>query len=99
MPRGVAMYLLRGDAAHRALVHADRLGDVAQHQRPQMLHAVAQEAVLLAHDLARDLEDGRGALVQRLDQPVGGLVALGEIVAFVGLLLARAASPRRSSGC
>ena len=37
-----------------------------------MLHAVGEEAVLLAHDLGRDLEDGRGALVEALDQPVGG---------------------------
>ena len=90
--------LVRGDAAHRALVHADRFGDVAQHQRPQMLHAVAEEAVLLAHDLGRDLEDGGGALMQRLDQPIGLLVAVGEIVAL-GLAARRAGDLRRSSGC
>ena len=40
--------LVGGDPADRALVHADRVGDVAQDQRPQRLHAVAEEPVLLA---------------------------------------------------
>ena len=67
--------LVAGHPADRALVHADRLGDVAKDQRPQRLHAAAEEAVLLANDLRSDLEDRRGALMQRFDQPVSGLPA------------------------
>ena len=52
---------------------------VLQVERPQVLDAVGEEAVLLAHDLARHLEDGLGALVEALHQPVGGLQAVGEI--------------------
>ena len=66
-----------GHPADRAFVHADRVGDVAQDQRPQRLHAVAEKPVLLPHDLGRDLEDRRGALVQRFDQPVGRLQPVG----------------------
>ena len=85
--------LVRGDAAHRALVQLGGDGDVAQHQRLQRAHAVAEEAVLLAHDLARHLEDRRRALLERLDQPVGRLEALGDEVA-IGLG-ARALHQRR----
>ena len=81
-----------GDAADRALVHPDRVGDVAQDQRPQRLHALAKEAVLLAHDLGRDLEDRRGALVQRFDQPVRRLEPLGQIFPL-GLAADAAADP------
>ena len=78
MPRGVAMYLLRGDAADGALVHFDRGGDIAQDERAQMADAEAEEAVLLADDFGRHLQDGLRALLQRLDQPVGGLQLLGQ---------------------
>jgi hypothetical protein len=46
--------LVRGDAADRRFVHADRLGDGAQGQRLQMRDAVAEEAFLLGDDLACD---------------------------------------------
>jgi hypothetical protein len=39
--------------------------------------AIGEEAVLLADDLGGDLEDGAGALVEALHQPVGGLQAVG----------------------
>ena len=46
-----------GDARDRRFVHADRVGDGLEIQRPQMLHAMREEGVLLPHDLGRDLED------------------------------------------
>src|SRR3546814_13544689 len=57
--------LVAGDPADGALVHADGVGDVAQHQRPQVLDTVVEEARLLPDALGRDLQDGGGALVQR----------------------------------
>ena len=52
-----------------------------------MLRRRGEKAVLLAHDLGRDLEDGPGALVEALDQPVGGLQAIGK-KGLVGLVFA-----------
>ena len=75
-----------GDAADRRFVHADRVGDGAQIERPQMPHAMHQEGVLLAHDLGGDLQDRLGALVEAAGQPVGVLQALGEKV-LLGLVL------------
>ena len=71
--------LVAGDAADRAFVHPDRIGDLAQDQRAQRLHALAKESLLLAHDLGRDLEDRHRPLVQRLDQPVRRLEPLAQI--------------------
>ena len=85
-----------GDARHGRFVHADRVGDGLEIERPQMLDAVGEERVLLAHDLGRDLEDGLGALVERADQPGGGLQAVGEI-ALVLVALRRPWRPRRNS--
>ena len=62
---------VRRHAAHGALVHLHGVGDIAQDQWPQMGHAVAEEAVLPAHDLGRHLQDGLRALLQGLHQPVG----------------------------
>ena len=58
-------------------------------ERAEMLHAMHEEGILLAHDLARHLEDGVGALVQRLHQPVGRGQAVGDEGAL--LIGARAA--------
>ena len=80
---------VRGDPADRRFVHADRLGDRAQGQRLQLRDAVAEEAFLLRDDLGRDLDDGAGALVERLHQPVGALQAFVE--PGPGLLVLRAA--------
>ncbi len=85
-----------GDARHRRFVHADGVGDGLEIERPQMLDAVGEERVLLAHDLGRHLEDGLGALVERADQPGRGLQAVGEI-ALVLVALRRPWRPRRSS--
>ena len=71
--------LVGGDARHRRLVHADGVGDGLQIERPQMLHAVHEERVLLLHDLHRDLEDGLGALIERAHQPGRGLEIFREI--------------------
>src|SRR5262252_1730719 len=49
--------LVRDDAADRRLVHADVVGHVAQHQRPQVLDAVVQEVPLEVDDALRNLED------------------------------------------
>ena len=53
-----------------------------------MAHAIGEEGVLLAHDLAGHLQDGAGALIQALHQPVGVVEALGQIV--LGILVAGA---------
>jgi len=74
--------LVRGDSAHSAFVHADFGGDVAQHERLKMLNPVAKEGVLLSDDLARHLEDGSGALMQRLDEPPGLLMTFDDIIAL-----------------
>src|SRR5690606_383954 len=54
-----------GDAADRALVHVDLLGNRAQGQRPELRDAVAEETVLCLGDRRRDLENGPRALVER----------------------------------
>ena len=82
-----------GDPADGRFVHADRVGDGLQVQRAQVLDAEGQEGVLLAHDLLGDLEDGLGALVEALHQPVGRLQAVGD----EGLLLL-AAAPAADAG-
>ena len=61
-------------------MHLDGFRDVAQDQRFQVLDAIGEEGVLLQGDLARDLEDRGGALVQRLDQPIGRLEALVDVL-------------------
>ena len=80
MPRGVAMYLLEVTRDTVELVHRDRVGDGAQIERSQVLHAVHEEGVLLADDLLGDAQDRAGALIEALHQPVGGLQAFEEIV-------------------
>src|SRR5204863_6391367 len=69
---------VRSDPADRRFVHSDGLGDSPQRQRLQLRDAVAEEALLLRHDLARHLDDRPGALVERLHQPVGALQAFVE---------------------
>ena len=83
--------LVRGHPADGGLVHADGVGHGLQVQRPQVLDAEGEEAVLLAHDLAGHLQDGLGALVEALHQPVGR----GQAVGDEGLLLRRCARRRR----
>ena len=82
-----------GDAADRQFMHGDRVGDGLEIERAQMLDAVHQKGVLLAHDFAGDFEDGLGALVEALDQPGGIGLAFGEIglVFFARGVLARPA--------
>ena len=67
-----------GDPADGRFMHLDRLGDLGQGQRPERRHAVLEEALLLLHDLGRNLDDRLRALVERLDQPVGAGQALAE---------------------
>jgi hypothetical protein len=47
-------------------VHPDRLGDLAQDQWTQCLHASGEKGLLPSHDLGRNLDDRQRPLVQRL---------------------------------
>jgi hypothetical protein len=60
-------------------VHADGVGDGFEIERPQVLHAVAEESVLLTHDLGRYFQNGFRALIERSDQPGRALQTVGEI--------------------
>ena len=71
-PREVAMYLLEVTRLTVGLVHADGVGHGLQVQGAQVLHPEGQKGVLLANDLAGDLQNGLGALIQALHQPGGG---------------------------
>ena len=51
MPRGVDMYLFDVTRETVELVHLDRVGDRLEVERTQVLHAIGEEAVLLADDL------------------------------------------------
>ena len=51
--------LVGGDPADGAFMHADRVRDVAQDQRPQRLDTVAEKALLLLHYLGGNLQDRR----------------------------------------
>ena len=77
--------LVGGDAADRRFVQLHLLGDVAQRQGPQVLDPLLEEGRLLPDDLGRHLEDRGCPLVQRLDQPVGLLQALRQIVAVLAV--------------
>ena len=55
---------IRRHAAHGALVQFHGSCDIAQYQRTQMCHAVAQEPILLQYDLCRDLQYRLGSLLQ-----------------------------------
>src|SRR5689334_18861606 len=72
-------------AADGGLVHADVVGDVAQHQRAQVLDAVIEELALEVDDAGGHLVDRLLALVDRLDQPE----RRAELVLDVGARLSR----------
>ena len=95
MPRLVAMYLLAvtRDTVDSCIAMAS--ATVLRLSGRRCCDAVGEEAVLLAHDLVRDLEDGAGALIERAHQPGGVLQAIGEI-GLVGVLASRSSTPRRS---
>src|SRR5262245_16336513 len=57
------------DARDRGLVHPDVVGDVAQHERPEVLDTLVEELPLVAHDRVGDLVDRPLALVEALDEP------------------------------
>ncbi len=44
-----------------------------------MLHAIHEEAVLLAHDLLGDFQNRPGPLIQAFHEPVRGLQAVEEV--------------------
>ena len=79
VPRGVAMYLL---AVTRLTVDSCMLiasAIDAQIQRPQMRHAVREEAVLLTHDFGCDLQDRARALIEAAHEPIRVVEAIDEI--------------------
>ncbi len=63
-------------------MHADGIGNGLEVERPQVLNAVSQKTVLLAHDLRCHFQNGLGTLIEALHQPVGGLHAIGQIAAL-----------------
>ena len=66
-------------------MHFDRFGDRLEIEGPQILHAVGEKAVLLAHDFAGHPQDGARPLVEAFDEPVGALEAFEEeISVFLG---------------
>src|SRR5882672_7516180 len=77
--------LVGDDAADGGLVHADVVGDVAQHQGAEVFDAVIQEVALEVDDARRDLVDGLLPLLDRLDQPE----RRAELVFDVGARLVR----------
>ena len=83
-PRGVAMYLLEVTRLTVEFVHRDGVGHRLQVERLQVLDAVGQEAVLLAHDLLGHAQDGARPLIEALDQPVGVLQAVEQVALVLG---------------
>src|SRR5262245_19836137 len=67
-PRRVDVFVGH-DARDGRLVHADVVGDVAEHERPEVLDAVVEERPLVAHDGLGHLVDRTLPLVEALDQP------------------------------
>ena len=65
-------------------MHPNCISNVAQDQGSQRWYPVTKERVLLTDDLGSDLKDGGSTLVQRFDQPVGGMQPLGQVI-FLGL--------------
>ena len=70
-PAVAVKIFVAGHAADGRFVHFDCFGHLPQRQRAQLRDAAAKKAVLLFHDLGRDLHDRALPLVHRLDQPVG----------------------------
>ena len=95
MPRGVSMYFC---VVTREMVDScrlERVGDLAQHQRPHRDLAVLEEVALAVDDRLRDAQDRVEALLHVLDQPVRFLQLARELLAAV-LARARAGCRRRS---
>ena len=59
-------------------MHFDRVADFSQGHSLEAADAALEESLLPLHDLRDDLDDGLGALVERLHQPVGAGVAFAE---------------------
>ncbi len=55
---------IAGHTAHRRFVHLDSIGDLLKIERTQMRDAMGEERILLTNDLAGDLQNRAGALVQ-----------------------------------
>src|SRR5215211_3139350 len=61
--------LVRHDAADGRFVHADIVGNVAEHQWTEVLDAVIEEVLLEIDDAGGDLVNGLLTLLDGLDQP------------------------------
>ena len=59
-------------------MHLDGVGHRLEVQRAQMIHAIDEKGVLLAHDFRRDLHDRPGALIEATGQPMCRLHALSQ---------------------
>ena len=90
--------LVRDHARDGRLVHADVVGDVPKHERPEMLDAVIQELPLVPDDRVGDLVDRALALVEALDQPDGRPHLVLEIVRGLGADRAVAAPQQPAVG-
>ena len=86
MPRGVDMYLLEVTRLTVDSCMEMASATVLRLSGFRCSTPCVQEAVLLAHDLLGDAQDGARALVEALHQPVGALQALEQ----VALVLRRA---------
>ena len=83
MPRGVRHVLLRGHARDGGLVQAQRLGDLAQHERAHRHLAVLEEVPLAVDDRLRHAQDRLEALLHVLDEPARLLQLLARALAAV----------------
>ena len=96
-PRGVATYLLEVTRltvdSCMSMASATSFNVIGLRKAMPRL----RKRILLADDFGRDLEDGLGALIEALGQPVGGLQAIDEKALFVAV--ARLAGDVRRSRC
>src|SRR5262245_9738796 len=79
--------LVRDDTADRRFVHADIVGHVEEHQRPEVYDAVVETVALEIDDARRHLVNRLLPLLDRLDQPERGSELVLHVGAgFVGVL-------------
>ena len=86
--------LLRGHARDGRFVQVERVGDLAQHQRPHRDFAVLEEMPLAVDDRLRHAQDRVEALLHVLDQPLRFLQLARELLR-AGVAVARAGCRRR----
>ena len=97
-PRGVATYLFEVTRLTVDFVHGNGVRHRFQVERFQVLHAVAQEAVLLAHDFLGHAQNRARALIEALHQPIGVLQAFDQVVPSPSAIRSSSRRPRNSCG-